>query len=83
MLKLVFSNLVQRPTRTCISVLAVALAVALLLVSLGLSYGQLADTAERTKGMGGALGFGAGRFESVIRILGFARRLFYNKPPSV
>ncbi len=53
MLKLVFSNLLQRPTRTCISILAVALGVALLLVSLGLSHGQLADTAERTKGMGG------------------------------
>ena len=53
MQKLVFSNLIQRPTRTVISVIAVALGVALLLVSLGLSYGQLADTAERTKGMGG------------------------------
>ena len=53
MQKLVFSNLIQRPTRTAISVIAVALGVALLLVSLGLSYGQLADTAERTKGMGG------------------------------
>ena len=51
--KLVFSNLIQRPARTVISVIAVALGVALLLVSLGLSYGQLADTAERTKGMGG------------------------------
>jgi putative ABC transport system permease protein len=53
MQKLVFSNLIHRPTRTVISVIAVALGVALLLVSLGLSYGQLADTAERTKGMGG------------------------------
>ena len=53
MQNLVFSNLIQRPTRTIISVIAVALGVALLLVSLGLSYGQLADTAERTKGMGG------------------------------
>ncbi|MDA2933871.1 ABC transporter permease [Acidobacteria bacterium AH-259-D05] len=33
--------------------MAVALGVALLLVSLGLSYGQLMDTAQRTKGIGG------------------------------
>ena len=53
MLKLIFSNLRQRPTRTCISVVAVALGVALLLVSLGLSYGQLMGFSQRTKGIGG------------------------------
>ena len=53
MFKLVFSNLLQRPTRTCVSVIAVALGVALLLVTLGLSYGQLVDMAERTQGIGG------------------------------
>lgn len=53
MFKLVLSNLWQRLTRTCVSVLAVALGVALLLTSLGLSYGQLLDQAERTKGVGG------------------------------
>ncbi|MDA2938293.1 ABC transporter permease [Acidobacteria bacterium AH-259-A15] len=53
MVKLIFSNLRQRPTRTCVSIVAVALGVTLLLVTLGLSYGQLTDNAERTKGVGG------------------------------
>ena len=53
MCKLIFRNLRQRPTRTVVSVVAVALGVVLLLVSLGLSYGQLMDTAQRTKGIGG------------------------------
>lgn len=53
MFKLIFSNLRQRPTRTLVSVIAVALGVALLLVSMGLSYGQLLDTAQRTQGIGG------------------------------
>ena len=53
MVKLIVSNLLQRPTRTCVSVLVVALGVSLLLVSLGLSYGQLIDQAERAKGVGG------------------------------
>jgi len=55
MFKLVFSNLRQRPTRTCVSVIAVALGVALLLVTLGLSYGQLVDITKRTQGIGGGL----------------------------
>jgi putative ABC transport system permease protein len=53
MFKLIFQNLRQRPTRACVSIVAVALGVVLLLVSLGLSYGQLMDTAQRTKGIGG------------------------------
>ena len=53
MFKLILSNLRQRPTRTCVSVIAVALGVALLLVTLGLSYGQLVDMTRRTKGIGG------------------------------
>ncbi len=52
MLKLIYSNLKQRPTRTAVTVLAVALGVALVLVSVGLSYGQLNDAAERTSRMG-------------------------------
>jgi len=55
MFKLIFQNLRQRPTRACVSIVAVALGVVLLLVSLGLSYGQLMDTAQRTKGIGGGL----------------------------
>ncbi len=53
MFKLILSNLRQRPTRTCVSVIAVALGVALLLVSMGLSYGQLVDTVRRAQGIGG------------------------------
>ena len=53
MFKLIFQNLRQRPTRAFVSIVAVALGVVLLLVTLGLSYGQLMDTAQRTKGIGG------------------------------
>ena len=53
MWKLIFSSLVQRPTRTCVSIFAIALGVVLILVSVGLSYGQLMDTANRTKRIGG------------------------------
>ncbi len=53
MFKLIYANLVQRPTRTGVSILAVSLAVVLLLVSVGLSYGNLNDTAERTRRIGG------------------------------
>jgi putative ABC transport system permease protein len=52
MLRLIYSNLKQRPTRTIVSVLAVALGVALILVTIGLSYGQLNDHASRTQRMG-------------------------------
>ena len=52
MFKLILSNLKQRPTRTVISVLAVALGVALILVSVGLSYGQLNDFSARMRGLG-------------------------------
>lgn len=52
MLKLILSNLRQRPTRTAVSILAVALGVALILVSVGLSYGQLNDNAARTRSLG-------------------------------
>ncbi|MFQ5740330.1 MAG: ABC transporter permease [Acidobacteriota bacterium] len=52
MFKLIFSNLKQRPTRTCVSILAVGLGVALILVSVGLSYGQLNDNADRARRIG-------------------------------
>lgn len=52
MFKLIISNLVQRMTRTVVSVLAVALGVALILVSVGLSYGQLNDFSARTRRLG-------------------------------
>lgn len=53
MFKLIYSNLIQRPTRTCVSILAVALGVVLILVTVGLSYGQLSDMVERTRRIGG------------------------------
>jgi putative ABC transport system permease protein len=52
---LIFSNIRQRPTRTIVSIGAVALGVVLLLVSVGLSYGQLTDQAERQRRIGGDL----------------------------
>lgn len=53
MFKLIISNLRQRPTRTLVSIIAVALGVSLILVSVGLSYGVLDDSAERTRRIGG------------------------------
>jgi len=53
MFKLIYSNLIHRPTRTGVSVLAVSLGVVLILVSVGLSYGQLNDLAERMRRVGG------------------------------
>ena len=50
---LILSNLRQRPTRTCVNIMAVSLGVVLVLVSVGLSYGQLLDQAERTRRIGG------------------------------
>ena len=52
---LVFSNILKRPTRTIVCIVAVALGVVLLLVSVGLSYGQLTDQAERQQRIGGDL----------------------------
>ena len=53
MWNLILSNIRQRPTRTCASILAVSLGVVLILVSVGLSFGQFNDQAERTRRIGG------------------------------
>jgi putative ABC transport system permease protein len=53
MFKLICSNLVNRPTRNGVSVVAVSLGVLLILVTVGLSYGQLNDYADRTRRIGG------------------------------
>jgi len=53
MLRHIYSNLVQRPTRTLVSVIAISMGVVLILISVGLSYGQLNDAAERTRRVGG------------------------------
>jgi putative ABC transport system permease protein len=50
--KLVFGNLIYRPLRSSISVLAIALEVILMLVITGIMVGQLADTKMRASGIG-------------------------------
>ena len=50
--KLVISNLVHRPIRTLISIVAIAIEVILILLIVGLSLGMLNDAAERQKGVG-------------------------------
>lgn len=49
---LLFANLIQRPTRTLVSMFAVAVAVILILVLVGLSNGLLNDAARRTQSTG-------------------------------
>ena len=53
MIKHIYSNLLQRPTRTAVSTLAISIGVVLILVSVGLTYGQFSDSAERTRRVGG------------------------------
>src|SRR6266446_2645511 len=50
--KMVIANLVHRPIRSLISVVAVALEVALILLIAGLSYGIMNDSRNRTAGVG-------------------------------
>jgi putative ABC transport system permease protein len=50
--KLVLGNLVYRPLRSSISVLAIALEVVLMLVITGIMVGSLADTKTRASGIG-------------------------------
>ena len=50
--KLVISNLVHRPVRSTISIVAIAIEVTLILLIVGLSVGILRDSAERTRGIG-------------------------------
>jgi putative ABC transport system permease protein len=52
MKKLILSNLVHRPMRTLISVVAIAVEVTLILLIVGLSLGILNDNKDRTKGTG-------------------------------
>jgi putative ABC transport system permease protein len=50
--KLVVSNLGHRPVRTALSVLAIAVEVTMILTLVGVSYGTLDSTSERTRGVG-------------------------------
>ena len=53
--KLIFANLVQRPVRSIISVLAVAFEVIMILSIAGVFMGMLNDTKQRTNGIGADL----------------------------
>src|ERR1700733_12944913 len=53
--KLVFANLVHRPVRSIISVLAVAIEVIMILSIVGIFMGMLNDTKQRTNGIGADL----------------------------
>lgn len=52
MLELIVRNLVHRPLRTLIGVMAVAVEVALVVLIVGLTSGMLAETAKRIEGIG-------------------------------
>jgi len=50
--KMILANLVHRPLRSIISIVAIAVEVTLILLIVGLSVGIMNDTAERQKGIG-------------------------------
>lgn len=50
--RFVFSNVIHRPVRALLSVLAIAGEVAMILTLVGVSYGTLDATARRTRGVG-------------------------------
>ncbi len=50
--KMIVANLVHRPIRSLISIVAIALEVALILLIAGLCYGILNDSKNRTAGIG-------------------------------
>jgi putative ABC transport system permease protein len=53
--KMIFANLVHRPVRSAISVIAIAVEVTLILLIVGLSLGMLNDAKNRTVGIGADL----------------------------
>ncbi len=53
--KMIFANLLHRPVRSLISVVAIAVEVTLILVIVGLSLGMLNDARNRTVGIGADL----------------------------
>src|SRR3984885_15868970 len=50
--KMVLANLVHRPIRSLISIVAIALEVSLILLIVGLCYGIMNDSKNRTAGIG-------------------------------
>src|SRR3954467_7558464 len=53
--KMILANLVHRPVRSLISIIAIALEVTLILLIVGLSLGMLNDAKNRTVGIGADL----------------------------
>jgi putative ABC transport system permease protein len=50
--RMIIANLVHRPIRSLISVIAIAVEVTLILVIVGLSMGMMNDAKQRQKGIG-------------------------------
>src|SRR5437899_12695828 len=50
--RMIVANLVHRPIRSLISIIAIALEVTLILLIVGLCYGMLNDSKNRTAGIG-------------------------------
>ncbi|MDE3179222.1 MAG: ABC transporter permease [Acidobacteriota bacterium] len=50
--KMIFANILHRPVRTIVSILAVAIEVAMVLLVVGLTTGMLSETAKRIEGVG-------------------------------
>ena len=50
--KLIISNVLHRPIRTAVSVLAVAIEVAMVILVVGLCHGLVNDSAKRVEGVG-------------------------------
>ena len=50
--KLIISNILHRPIRTAVSVLAVAIEVAMVILVVGLCHGLVNDSANRVEGVG-------------------------------
>jgi putative ABC transport system permease protein len=49
---MILSNILHRPVRTAVSVLAVAIEVSMVMLVVGLTHGLVQDTARRTEGVG-------------------------------
>ena len=50
--KLVFENIKHKPMRSLLSILLIGVPVTLILCLVGLSYGMIQDTQNRTRGIG-------------------------------
>ena len=49
---MIISNILHRPVRTLVSILAVAIEVSMVMLVVGLTHGLVQDAARRTKGIG-------------------------------